>query len=536
MDSIIDDKVKLWLTGNYDQSAKDEINRLLLENPTEIRDAFYQNLAFGTGGLRGIMGVGTNRMNKYTVGLATQGFANYLKAQFPDEKIKVVVAYDSRHNSRFFAEITANIFSANHIQCYLFPELRPTPELSFAVRHLKCHAGVMITASHNPKEYNGYKAYWQDGGQLVPPHDHGVINAVNSITSISDVLWDQKSNFVKMIGKEVDEAYLEQLCALSLNPEYITKRRRFKIVYTPLHGTGITLIPEALKRYGFHDVITVDEQAEPDGDFPTVKSPNPEEKEALKFAIKKAKEVKADIVLATDPDADRVAMAIKKPVGNYHLLNGNQAATLLINYLLKEMQSQKRLSEEHYIVKTIVTTDLLSNIALDYNIACYDVLTGFKYIAEIIREKEKTGIFVGGGEESFGYLIGDFVRDKDAVSACCILAELAVHALVEKRSAYLELKNIYKKYGYYKEELLSVTKKGQDGVEQINQMMLNYRNNPPKFINESQVVMIKDYLKQTSYHCKAETMSPISLPISDVLQLFTANNSKITMRPSGTEP
>lgn len=536
MNSITVENINKWLSEEYDENTHQEILRLQEENPQELEDAFYKTLKFGTGGLRGIMGVGTNRMNKYTVGSATQGFALYLKRCFPNEVIKVVVSYDSRNNSRYFAEITADIFTANKIHCYLFDEMRPTPILSFAVRHFQCQGGVMITASHNPKEYNGYKAYWQDGGQLVPPHDQNVINYVNRAKSVNKIKWQRNNLYFHRIGTEVDNAYLALLKKQMFNTDEITHRKKFKIVYTPLHGTGITMVPKALEALGFRHVVLVDEQSIPDGNFPTVESPNPEETSAMQMALNKAEEVNADIVLGTDPDADRVALAIKDPTGKYVLLNGNQTATLLFYYVLSQKLRQKALTDSHFTVKTIVTSELLQTISLDFNIPCYNVLTGFKYIAEKILEKEGKEYFLVGGEESFGYLVGDFVRDKDAISACCILAEMAVHAISNQSSAYKELLNIYKKYFFPKEHLLSITKKGKEGLQEIRNMMKDYRHNPPKEIAGQKVVIIKDYQERNSRNLLTGERQEIQLPVSDVLQFYLEDNTVITVRPSGTEP
>lgn len=536
MNSITVENINKWLSEEYDENTHQEILRLQEENPQELEDAFYKTLKFGTGGLRGIMGVGTNRMNKYTVGSATQGFALYLKRCFPNEVIKVVVSYDSRNNSRYFAEITADIFTANKIHCFLFDEMRPTPILSFAVRHLQCQGGVMITASHNPKEYNGYKAYWQDGGQLVPPHDQNVINYVNRAKSVNKIKWQRNNLYFHKIGTEVDNAYLALLKKQMFNTDEITHRKKFKIVYTPLHGTGITMVPKALEALGFRHVVLVDEQSIPDGNFPTVESPNPEETSAMQMALNKAEEVNADIVLGTDPDADRVALAIKDPTGKYVLLNGNQTATLLFYYVLSQKLRQKALTDSHFTVKTIVTSELLQTISLDFNIPCYNVLTGFKYIAEKILEKEGKEKFLVGGEESFGYLVGDFVRDKDAISACCMLAEMAVHAISNQSSAYKELLNIYKKYFFPKEHLLSITKKGKEGLQEIRNMMKDYRHNPPKEIAGQKVVIIKDYQERNSRNLLTGERQEIQLPVSDVLQFYLEDNTVITVRPSGTEP
>jgi len=537
METLIKEKVNIWLNGNYDKATKVEITNLLQTNEKELTDAFYRDLEFGTGGLRGIMGVGTNRMNKYTVGFATQGFANYMKQTFPDKQLKVAVCFDSRNNSKYFAEIVADVFSANGIYCFLFKELRPTPELSFAVRYLECDAGVMVTASHNPKEYNGYKAYWNDGAQLVPPHDVNVIEEVTKITSVDEVMWERDSNLVLMIEDGMDFRYLEQIKTLSFahkNIENYTKK--LKIVYTPLHGTGITVIPKAFKMWGFENLHIVEEQSVPDGNFPTVVSPNPEEKTAMELALKKAKEIDADLILATDPDADRIAAGVKNMNGEYILLNGNQTLILLTYYLLSQRKNANQLHPTNYIIKTIVSTELIPKMAKDYGIECFDVLTGFKYIAEVIRELEDKRKYIGGGEESFGYLAGDFVRDKDAISACCLFAEMAAQAVANQSTLYLELLKIYQKYGYYKEDLLSITKKGKEGLEEIKQMMVNYRKNPPKEINGSKVICIKDYLLHENKDLLTGKTEKIDLPTSDVLQFFMEDGSKVSVRPSGTEP
>lgn len=535
MDQTAQNNLNNWLSQDYDIESKNEIQRLLDENPNEAEDAFYKSLDFGTGGLRGIMGVGTNRMNKYTVGFATQGFANYLKKSFPYQKIYVVVAYDSRNNSKEFAEIVADVFTANKIHCYLFNELRPTPVLSFAIRHLQCKAGVMITASHNPKEYNGYKAYWTDGGQLVPPHDQNVITYVKKINALKKVKWERNPLFFHAIDKEVDEAYFQKLTGTILNSDAIFHRKQFKIVYTPLHGTGITMVPEALQRFGFRQIYLVDEQSTPDGDFPTVKSPNPEEPAAMELAILKAKEVDADLVLGTDPDADRVAVAIKIAHQEYKLLNGNETATLLFHHVLSELNKKKELNN-CYTVKTIVTTQLLNAISLDFNVKCYDVLTGFKYIAEKINQLESKAKFVVGGEESFGYLINDYVRDKDSISACCTIAEMAAAAKTQYSNVFKYLLSIYKTYYFPKERLLSITKKGKKGIEEISNMMYRFRFYAPDVINDSPIVIINDYQKQISFDKSKNSYTPIELPVSNVLQFILEDKSIITVRPSGTEP
>jgi phosphoglucomutase len=537
MENLIKEKINSWLNGNYDKATQEEVAKLMQTNEKELIDAFYKDLEFGTGGLRGIMGAGTNRMNKYTVGFATQGFANYLKQQFPDKTLKVVIAFDSRNNSKYFAGITADVFSANGIFCYLFEELRPTPELSFAVRELKCDAGVMITASHNPKEYNGYKAYWNDGAQLVPPHDVNVIDEVTKITSVNEVKWERHPDLVQFVGEEIDSLYLKQVHTLSLATQTIKNAaKNLKIVYTPLHGTGITMVPKAFKMWGFENVHIVEEQSAPDGNFPTVVSPNPEERTAMALALKKAKEIDADLILATDPDADRIAAAVKDLQGEYLLLNGNQTLILLTYYLLSQRKAGHKINPTDFVIKTIVSTELIPKMAKDYGVPCFDVLTGFKWIAAVIREYEGKLKYIGGGEESFGYLAGDFVRDKDAVSACCLFAEMTAQAVENQSNLYLELLKIYQQYGYYKEDLLSITKKGKEGLEEIKQMMVNYRNNPPQEINGSKVICIKDYFLLETKDCITGKTEKIDLPISDVLQFYLADGSKVSVRPSGTEP
>jgi len=540
MDAVIQNKINTWLTEDYDQQSKNAILDLQKNNPQELMESFYRDLEFGTGGLRGIMGVGTNRMNRYTVGFATQGLANYLLKCFKNGQIRVAISHDSRLQSREFAEIAAAILSANNIKVFLFEALRPTPELSFAVRELSCQSGIMITASHNPKEYNGYKVYWQDGGQLVPPHDKNVIKEVNKITSIQQVKWEAVPALIEQIGEEIDNIYLDKIAALSINPDACKRARNLKIVYTPLHGTGITMVPKALDRFGFKDIVLVEPQAIPDGNFPTVKSPNPEEHSALELALAKADEVGADLILATDPDADRVGIAVRDTNGKMTLLNGNQTGTLLVNYVISQWQQNNKLTGNEFVVKTIVTTDLIKTIATDYNIECDDVLTGFKYIAEAILDSEGKRKFIVGGEESYGYLVGDFVRDKDAVSACCLIAEMAAYYSTQGRPGHkllIEvLHDIYRQYGFYKEGLLSITKKGKAGIEEIQQMMTDFRNNPPKELGGHPVVMMKDYAVSKSYDYQNNTNEIIHLPTSNVLQFFTADGSKITVRPSGTEP
>ncbi len=536
IDHKIFDKAQSWLVDDFDVATRQEIKRLLDTDPSEIIESFYRNLEFGTGGLRGIMGVGTNRMNKYTVGMATQGLANYLISTYPNQNIKVAIAFDSRNNSSYFAQITAEVLSANNIYVYLFDKLRPTPELSFAVRKLNCHSGVVITASHNPKEYNGYKVYWNDGGQLVAPHDVNVIKEVEKIATPKDVKFDKKVELIEIIGTEIDHHYIKKIHELSLNPHLVQQYSDLKIVYTPIHGTGIMSVPSALERFGFTNIHLVAEQSVPDGNFPTVKSPNPEEKAALEMAILKAKSIDAEVVLATDPDADRVGVAIKNEAGEFVLLNGNQTASILFYYVLNQWNSNKKIDGNQFIVKTIVTSDLLKDIADSFGVESYDVLTGFKFIADIIRKLEGKKQFIIGGEESYGYLVGDFVRDKDAVSACCMIAELAAWAKSTGKTLYNVLVEMYIKYGLYVEDLVSVTKKGKSGAEEIAQMMIDYRQNPPKEINNSLVIEIRDYKKSLKIFPTTGLSEPIDLPTSDVLQFFTQDGSKITVRPSGTEP
>jgi phosphoglucomutase len=537
IDQNIMQRAKVWLEGNYDAETKKKVQELIDNDPKELVDSFYTNLEFGTGGLRGIMGVGTNRMNKYTVGAATQGLANYLKKMFPNnDHIKIAIAYDSRRNNTFFADTTADVMSANGIKVYLFESLRPTPELSFAIRFLGCQAGVVITASHNPPEYNGYKAYWEDGGQLISPHDKNVIAEVNKIGSIAEINFIRNGRLIKLIGAEIDKEYLSRIKALSLSPDIIKKHSDLKIVYTPIHGTGVNLVPEGLKAFGFKNIFNVPEQDISDGNFPTVKSPNPEEPAALSMAIEKAKAVNANLVMATDPDADRVGIAVRNDKNEFVLLNGNQTAALLLHYLLTKWKENGKLTGKEFIVKTIVTSEILKDIAVKNGVEYFDTLTGFKYIAEIIRLNEGKKHFIGGGEESYGYLVGDFVRDKDAVGSCCMIAETAAWAADQGKTLYEMLPEIYLEYGFYKERLLSVTRKGKEGAEEIKKMMETYRSQPPKTISNSDVVMVKDYLKQTETNFVNGAEKVIDLPKSDVLQFFLKDGSKISVRPSGTEP
>lgn len=532
----VKEKAQTWLSENYDEETRKEVKHLLENDQERLIDAFYKDLEFGTGGLRGIMGAGTNRMNIYTVGSATQGLSNYLLKKFEDKKqIKVAIAHDSRNNSRLFAEKTAQVFTANGIKVYLFEKLRPTPELSFAIRELNCQAGVVITASHNPKEYNGYKVYWEDGGQIITPHDKNIIHEVQKIKNIAEVNFNGDKSLIEDLGEEMDNAYLERIKSLSLNPSVIKKHKDLKIVYTPLHGTGVDLVPKILKKFGFENVIHVPEQDEVNGNFPTVKYPNPEDNNALEKAIQKAEEQNADLVMATDPDGDRVGIAVRNNEGKIEILNGNQAASLLIHYLLSQWKEKGKLTGNEYIVKTIVTTDLLENIAEDFNVETYNTLTGFKYIAAKIKELEgKT--FIGGGEESYGYLVGDFIRDKDAIISCAFFAEITAYAKEKGKSLFDQLIEIYQKYGFFKERLISITKKGKEGEEEIKKMMENFRNNPPDSINGKDVMLIHDFLKQKTMDQISHLRYNIELPKSNVLQFILEDGSKISLRPSGTEP
>ncbi len=536
MEPAIQEKVNEWLNGNYDQETKNEIEKMQKENPGELTESFYKNLEFGTGGLRGIMGVGTNRMNKYTVGMATQGYANYLKQSFPGKTVKVAIAHDSRNNSRFFAETVAKVFAANGIRVFLFQSLRPTPELSFTIRHLGCQGGVVCTASHNPKEYNGYKAYWNDGGQLIPPHDKNVITEVDKIASVDEVKWGGGESNITMIGKELDDAYISMVSGLSVYPEIIEKQHNLCIVYTPIHGTGIKLVPQVLQRFGFNNVHVVDEQAEPDGNFPTVVYPNPEESEAMSIGLKKAADIDADILLGTDPDADRVGIGIKDKKGKWVLMNGNQTAVLAFNYMLEARKTKGIAQANDMVVKTIVTSDMIDEVAKKYNVTCYNVLTGFKWIAELIKEKESTEEYIIGGEESYGLMIGSKLRDKDAVSAVAMLCEMAAYEKNKGRTLFDKLLDLYVQFGFYKESLISITKKGMNGQKEIADMMETYRSNPPKTINNSQVVQLLDYELRKGKNLQTGESWDIALPQSNVLQFILEDGSKISARPSGTEP
>ena len=538
MDTTSKERANQWLNSRaVDDESKAEIRQLLTpERESDLTEAFYKNLEFGTGGLRGIMGVGSNRVNKYTIGMATQGLSNYLLDTYPDQEIKVAIAHDSRNNSRYFAEVTAAVFSANGIQVYFFDDLRPTPELSFAIRTLDCQSGVVLTASHNPKEYNGYKAYWADGAQLVPPHDKNVIDEVMAIESLDDIKFEKDDSKIQEIGADIDEQYLEALQGLSLSPDAIKAQHDLKIVFTPIHGSSITLVPKALERLGFTNVHVVASQAEPDGNFPTVVYPNPEESDALSIALKEAKEIDADLVMGTDPDADRVGIAVKNLQGEFEILNGNQTGSMLIYYLLLKWQEAGKLDGKQFVAKTIVTTELIRKIAEHFQVDCYDTLTGFKYIAALIKEKEGEQTFIGGGEESYGYLIGDFVRDKDAVSACAMIAEMAAFVKNQDLQVFDFLLDMYDKFGLYREKLVSITKKGKSGVEEIKQMMRELRKSPPKTILGEPVTRVIDYLEGMETDTATGKQKPIEFPESNVLQFVTEQGTKVSARPSGTEP
>lgn len=530
-------KINEWLQGSYDAETKQHVQKLLDEKSfTELTDSFYRDLEFGTGGLRGIMGPGSNRINKYTIGAATQGLSNYLKKTYPREQIKVAVAHDSRNNSDYFARITAEVFSANGIYVYFFKELRPTPELSFAIRELGCKSGVMLTASHNPKEYNGYKAYGADGGQFVSPEDTKVMEEVAAVSSVDKIKFNPEEQNIELLGEEIDELYLDKITNLSVSPEAIKRQKDLKIVYSPIHGTGITLVPQALKRFGFTNITLVEEQVKPDGNFPTVVYPNPEEKEALTLALQKGREIDADLILATDPDADRVGIAVKNNEGEFILFNGNQTGSLLINYLLTAWEEKGKLSGNEYIVKTIVTSYIIDEIAKARNVECYNTLTGFKYIGELMTKFEGKKTFIGGGEESYGYLIGELVRDKDAVVSAAFIAEMTAFYKDKGSSLFDALLEMYQQYGFYKEKLVSVTKKGKSGAEEIKAMMERFRNNPPATLGGSKVTALKDYELRVETNIASGDKKELELPKSDVLQFITEDGSIISARPSGTEP
>jgi len=529
-------RAESWLGNEFNEETRMEVREMLEHDEKKLIDAFYQDLEFGTGGLRGIMGAGTNRMNIYTLGMATQGLSNYIIKQVGNKNVSVAIAHDCRNNSRLFAETAADIFSANGFVVYLFESLRPTPELSFAIRHFKCQSGVVITASHNPPEYNGYKAYWDDGGQVVAPHDEAIIDEVRKITTVRDIRFDAKKENIKIVGKEIDDLFLAEVLKMSHNPGIIKEFSNMGIVYTPIHGTGVKLVPPALKMFGFKNVMSVPEQDKIDGNFPTVKSPNPEEPGALRMAIEKAKESGAELVMATDPDADRLGIAVKNRKGEFVLLNGNQTGAILSYYILSQYKAKNKFKGNEYIISTIVTSDLLDSIAAGYNVECFNVLTGFKYFAELIRNLEGKKKYIGGGEESYGYLAGDFVRDKDAVGSCALVAEAAAWAKSNGMSLFELMIDIYVRFGFYKERLVNIVRKGKDGAAEIKAMMNSYRNDPPKMINNSRVVKISDYEEQVSVDKLTGKTTTISLVKSDVLQFFLEDGSKISVRPSGTEP
>ena len=530
-------KINTWLNGSYDADTKSAIQKLLDEKAyTELTDSFYKDLEFGTGGLRGTMGPGSNRINKYTIGTATQGLSNYLINKYPGEQIQVAIAHDSRNNSDYFTKVAAGVFSANGIIVHLFKALRPTPLLSFAMRELGCRSGVVITASHNPKEYNGYKAYGADGGQFTSPDDSLVMQDVAKIKSIDEVKFTAIEDNIRTISDDLDESYLQKIADLSVSKEAIQRQHDLKIVFSPIHGTGITLVPKALANFGFTNVILVDEQTTPDGNFPTVVYPNPEEKEALTLALAKAKVVDADLVLATDPDADRVGIAVKNNAGEFVLLNGNQTGTLLINYLLTAWEAAGKLTGNEYIVKTIVTSYLIDEIAAAKKVTCYNTLTGFKYIGELMTQLQGSKTFIGGGEESYGYLIGELVRDKDAVVSAAFIAEMTAFYKDKGSSLYNALLDTYVQYGLYKEKLVSITKKGKSGAEEIKALMEKFRTNTPSTLGGSKVVTLKDYEKSIETDVATGTVTPLDYPVSDVLQFFTEDGSIISARPSGTEP
>lgn len=537
LDKDIQKKIEDWLTPSFDERTRQEVQDLIDSNEeTELTDSFYKDLEFGTGGLRGIMGVGSNRMNKYTIGKATQGLSNYLKKQFPDQEIKVAVSYDSRNNSQAFGQLVANVFAANGIKVHLFTSLRPTPMLSFAIRHFGCQSGVMLTASHNPKEYNGYKAYWNDGCQLTAPHDKNVIEEVNAIRSVDDIKFDGNTQNIIPVGEEIDQIYIDANKKLSIHPEAVLAQKDLKIVFSPIHGTGITIVPKMLAAWGFENVSVVSEQATPDGNFPTVIYPNPEEEDAMALAKKKGEEIDADLVLATDPDADRVGIAVKNNKGQFQLLNGNQIGSLLIYYVLSAKSDLKQLGSNPYIVKTIVTTNLEADIAEHFGVPCYETLTGFKYIGELMTKLGDSANYLAGGEESYGYLVGDLVRDKDAPNACAFLAEMTAYFKSKGKTVYEVLMDIYKEFGCYQEKLISLTKKGKAGAEEIQAMMSGLRANLPTSLGGVQVKEIRDYQLSQTTDMRTGEETAIALPKSDVLQFITVDGDVISARPSGTEP
>ncbi len=537
LDKNVQEKINHWLEGKYDEETKAELRKLLdEENLDELTDAFYKDLEFGTGGLRGIMGIGTNRVNKYTLGMATQGLSNYLKKVYSDEQIKVVIAHDNRNNAERFSSIVADVFSANGIHVYFFESLRPTPELSFAIRELGCQSGVMLTASHNPKEYSGYKAYWSDGCQVIKPHDKNIIAEVNKIESVDQVNFDRDESLVEKIGPEMDQKFIKRVASESIYPEVIESQNDLNIVFSPIHGTAVDIVPRALKEVGFTNVNLVEEQCTVDGDFPTVIYPNPEEKEAMTLALKKAEETDADLVMATDPDADRVGIAIKNLDGDFELLNGNQTGVLLFNYILSAWESKDLFRGNEYIVKTIVTTYLIDQIAEAKGVKCYNTLTGFKYIGALMTELEGQQKFIAGGEESYGYLVGDHVRDKDAVVACTMIAEMTAYYKEQGQSLYEALLDVYESYGLYKEELISIKKEGKKGAEEIQKIMDSLRHQPPTVFAGQKVVTVKDYMHHTELDVETGRVNSIDFPASNVLQFITEGGYIISARPSGTEP
>ncbi len=538
LDQIVMAKAQSWLDGDYDDATKAQVKYLIDNDKKELTESFYKDMEFGTAGLRGIMGVGSNRMNIYTVGTATQGLANYLKKTFEGEQVRVAVAHDSRNNSRLFAERVADIFASNGFKVYLFDDLRPVPELSFTIRELKLHSGVVITASHNPKEYNGYKAYWGDGAQVTPPHDKNIIEEVAKITKNSQVLTGQNPENITILDETFDERYIARIKNdIQLSPECVEKHHDMKIVYTPLHGAGVRLVPMALKAFGFTNVFVVPEQAVVDGNFPTVESPNPEERKTMLQAMELGRKEGADLVLATDPDADRIGVALRTGTGEYVLLNGNQTLALLLSYQLTRWAERGELDGNQYVIKTIVTSQMANAVAAHFGVKCYDCLTGFKYIAKIIRENEATAKYIGGGEESFGYLAGDYVRDKDAVSACALAAEAAAWAKdTMGLTLYEWLQQLYVKYGFYRESLVSLVRKGKEGAEEIQKIMVDFRTTPPKMLAGSEVIIVRDYKSLEETNTRSGVVTPIDQDSSNVLQWITADGTIISVRPSGTEP
>lgn len=531
------ERAQRWLDDDYDQETKTRVREMIGNEPVELTDSFYRDLEFGTGGLRGLMGVGTNRINKYTVGMATQGLANYLLECFSEEEqLSVAIAFDSRNNSPFFANVAAEIMSANGIKVFLFDQLRPIPLLSYAVRHFGCQAGIVVTASHNPKEYNGYKVFWEDGGQVVPPHDKNIIREVQKIRQLDQIRFGRVEDLIEILDEEFDRLYIDTLKTYSLLPAETGSRKTLKIVFSPIHGTGVFLAPNALKAFGFQQVFNVPEQDVVSGDFPTVESPNPEEASVMKMALDRGRQVGADLVMATDPDGDRVGVAVKGPEGDYVLLNGNQTAAIMIYYILEQWKTRKGFTGKEYIVKTIVTTEVLAKMARHYGVECYDVLTGFKYIGELIGKLEGKKTFIAGGEESYGYLVGDHIRDKDAIISCCIMAEATAWAMEQGKSVYELLAEIYSRFGFFHEKLLSVTRRGKAGLEEIQALMTHYREKTPEAIRQVPVVKVHDYARGETRNMVSGETSKLDFPTSNVLQFILEDDTRITMRPSGTEP